>query len=74
MIEERRKYGQSARHILYRGDCMSHKPDMEVTEERAGKIKTVLKELYEDQYDCKLIQVTKKGRASVQKPKFTAAP
>lgn len=56
------------------GDCMSHKSDMEVTEERAGKIKTVLKELYEDQYDCKLIRVTKKGRASVQTPRFTADP
>lgn len=44
---------------------MEQKNDMEVTEERARKIKNILKELFEDQYDCKLVLVTdKKGRAS----------
>ncbi|MCI8430475.1 MAG: hypothetical protein HFI16_09550 [Lachnospiraceae bacterium] len=48
---------------------MNHNSDMEVTEERARKIENILKELYEDQYDCELIRVTKKkDRAPVQTP------
>lgn len=44
---------------------MEQQYDMEVTEERARKIENILKELYEDQYDCKLVRVTeKKGGAS----------
>ncbi len=44
---------------------MEQKNDMEVTEERARKIKNILRELFEDQYDCKLVLVTdKKGGAS----------
>lgn len=43
---------------------MEQQYDMEVTEERAEKIENVLKTLYEDQYDCKLVRVTeKKGGA-----------
>ncbi len=44
---------------------MEQQFDMEVTEERAKKIQNILKELYEDQYDCKLVPVKKeKGGAS----------
>ncbi len=44
---------------------MEQQYDMEVTEERTRKIENILKELYEDQYNCKLVRVTdKKGGAS----------
>lgn len=44
---------------------MKQQFDMEVTEERAKKIKKILKNLYEDQYECKLVRVKeKKGGAS----------
>lgn len=39
---------------------MEHQYDMEVTEERAEKIKEILMALYEDQYGCKLIRVSEK--------------
>ena len=38
--------------------------DSEVTHERADKIKKLLIKLYEDQYQCKLVQVTSKEQAS----------
>lgn len=39
---------------------MEQQYDMEVTEERAEKIKNILKNLYEDQYGCKLVRVKDK--------------
>ncbi len=39
---------------------MEQQYDMEVTEERARKIENILKELYEDQYNCKLVRATEK--------------
>lgn len=44
---------------------MEQQFDMEVTEERQEKIKEILKDLYEDQYKCKLVRVKDgKGGAS----------
>lgn len=37
---------------------MEQQYDMEVTKERAEKIKQILRELYEDQYGCKLVLVS----------------
>ena len=48
---------------------MEQQYDMGVTEERARKIENILKELYEDQYNCKLVRATeKKDGASAQAP------
>ena len=38
--------------------------DSEVTPERAEKMKELLIKLYEDQYQCKLVPVTSKEKAS----------
>ena len=38
--------------------------DSELTPERAEKVKELLIKLYEDQYQCKLVQVTSKEQAS----------
>lgn len=38
--------------------------DSEMTPERAKKIGETLKKLYEDQYQCRLVQITSKEQAS----------
>ncbi len=38
--------------------------DSEMTPERARKIGEILKERYEDQYQCRLVRITSKEQAS----------